>query len=126
MALPIDHPLSRHGALTLAALADEAFIIWPMVEGRSFHLQTIRLCARVGFVPRVTQEAHGMHAILSLVGVGAGVSIVPQSMASFRPDRIAYHSIKGPEAAFELALAVSEPTPADNAFVDLARDVTSP
>ena len=74
MALPIDHPLSRHGALTLAALADEAFILWPMVEGRSFHLQTIRLCADAGFVPRITQEARGMHAILSLVLVAIGES----------------------------------------------------
>ncbi|WP_300396968.1 LysR family transcriptional regulator [uncultured Sphingobium sp.] len=122
MALPIDHPQSRQDRLTLADLADEAFILWPMIEGRGFHLQVIRLCADAGFAPRIVQEAHGMHAVLSLVAVGAGVSIVPESMAGFRPDRIAYRAIAEPEAAFELSLAVREPTPATKAFVMIATE----
>lgn len=124
MALPIDHPLTRHDRLSPADLADEAFVLWPMIEGRGFHLQVIRLCAVAGFVPQITQEAHGMHAVLSLVAVGAGVSIVPESMASFRPDRIAYRTIAKPEAAFELSLAVREPTPATKAFVKIATQPT--
>lgn len=122
MALPIDHPLSRQDRLTLGDLADTAFVLWPMIEGRGFHLQVIRLCADAGFVPQITQEAHGMHAVLSLVAVGAGVSIVPESMASFRPDRIAYRAIAEPEAAFELSLAVRKPTPATKAFVKIATE----
>lgn len=122
MALPIDHPLLRQDRLTLADLADEGFVLWPMIEGRGFHHQVIRLCAHAGFAPQVTQEAHGMHAVLSLVAVGAGVSIVPESMASFRPDRIAYRAIGEPEAAFELSLAVREPTPATKAFVKIGAE----
>ncbi|WP_095448688.1 LysR family transcriptional regulator [Ochrobactrum quorumnocens] len=120
MALPLDHPLSEKEKLTLAELADINFVLWPIIEGRGFHLRVIRLCADAGFVPQIIQEAHGMHAVLSLVSVGAGVSIVPESMSSFRPDRIAYRSITEPQADFELSLAVCEPTPATTAFVNLA------
>lgn len=120
MALPTDHPLSRQDRLTLTDLADEAFVLWPMIEGRGFHLQVIRLCAAAGFISQITQEAHGMHAVLSLVAIGAGVAIVPESMANFRPDSIAYRKIAKPEAAFELSLAVFEPTPATKAFVKIA------
>lgn len=120
MALPRDHPLSDRHDLLLSDLAAEAFVMWPMVEGRGFHLQAIRLCANAGFVPHVVQEAHGMHAVLSLVAVGAGVAIVPKSMTSFMPERIVYREVPMQEAAFDLCLAVHAPTPASSAFVEMA------
>lgn len=120
IALPSDHHLAAKGDLCLPDMAEEDFILWPMVEGRGFHLQVIRLCAEAGFVPRVAQEAHGMHAVLSLVAVGAGVAVVPESMRPFRPDQIAYRSIAATGADFPLCLAVLEPSPATAAFVQIA------
>ncbi|OCW56489.1 LysR family transcriptional regulator [Hoeflea olei] len=120
MALPADHPLAARPGLTVTDLAGEPFILWPVAEGRGFHLQVVRLCAGAGFSPRITQEAYGMHAVLSLVAIGAGVSIVPASMASFRSDRIAYRRIDAEEAAFGLCLAARDPTPAARAFLEMA------
>ena len=117
MALPIDHPLAGQDAPVLADLADEPFVLWPMAEGRGFHLRVVRLCAEAGFAPNVVQEAHGMHAVLSLVAVGAGVSVVPESMAGFRADRVAYRRMKAAGAAFELCFATAGPNPAAAAFV---------
>lgn len=121
MALPEDHPLSQRSNLTLADLAAEPFILWPMDEGRSFHLQVIRLCASAGFVPMITQEAHGMHAVLSLVSVGGGVSVVPQSMSGFRGDQISYHPLFGTEPEFELVLGHRHLSPCARAFLDCAQ-----
>lgn len=117
MAIPKDHPLSKRSELTLADLADEPFILWPMVEGRSFHLQVIRLCAKADFVPTITQEAHGMHAVLSLVSVGGGVSVIPQSMSGFRGDQISYHPLSDPETAFDLVMGYRQLSPSARAFV---------
>jgi len=117
MAIPKDHPLSKRSELTLADLANEPFILWPMVEGRSFHLQVIRLCAKAGFVPTITQEAHGMHAVLSLVSVGGGVSVIPQSMSGFRGDQISYHPLSGPETEFDLVMGYRQLSPSARAFV---------
>lgn len=117
MAIPKDHPLCKRPDLTLADLSDEQFILWPMVEGRGFHLQVIRLCANAGFVPRVVQEAHGMHAVLSLVAVGSGVSIVPQSMSGFQEDRISYRSLPGSEPQFDLVLGYRHLSPSAEAFI---------
>lgn len=117
MAIPKDHPLSKRSELTLADLANESFILWPMVEGRSFHLQVIRLCAKAGFVPTITQEAHGMHAVLSLVSVGGGVSVIPQSMSGFRGDQISYHPLSDPETEFDLVIGYRQLSPSARAFV---------
>jgi len=125
MALPLDHPLSKKENLNLSELADTNFVLWPMIEGRGFHLKVIRLCADAGFVRQIIQEAHGMHAVLSLVAVGAGVSIVPQSMSSFRSDRIAYRPLATPHASFELSIAVHEQTPAIRAFVNIATELAT-
>ncbi|WP_255476755.1 LysR family substrate-binding domain-containing protein [Erwinia sorbitola] len=117
MAIPKDHPFSKRSDLTLADLAGEPFILWPMPEGRSFHLQVIRLCAQAGFVPMITQEAHGMHAVLSLVSVGGGVSDVPQSMSGFRGDQISYHPLSGAEIEFGLVIGYRHLSPSAHAFV---------
>lgn len=122
MAIPKDHLLSKRLDLTLADLAGEPFILWPMPEGRSFHLQVIRLCAKAGFVPMITQEAHGMHAVLSLVSVGGGVSVVPQSMSGFRSDQISYHPLLGTEIEFDLVIGYRHLSPSARAFVVSAAD----
>ncbi len=84
IALPAAHRLAGRDLLRLGELAGEPFVLWPAREGRGFHDRVIRLCAAAGFVPEVVQEAHGMHAVLSLVAVETGVSIVPAGMASVR------------------------------------------
>jgi DNA-binding transcriptional LysR family regulator len=104
IALPRGHRLARADELVLSDLADEPFVLWPAAEGRGFHLRVVRLCADAGFVPRVVQEAHQMQAVLSLVAVEAGVSMVPASMRVFRPDDVVYREIANPDAEFSLAL----------------------
>ena len=102
IALPCTHALAQRQQVTVAMLADEPFVSWPAGEGIGFHAQVLGLCTAAGFTPRVVQEAQGMHAVLSLVAVDAGVAIVPASMASFRPEEAVYRLIDGGEAGFEL------------------------
>lgn len=103
VALPRAHRLADKPNLGVEDLADEPFVLWPAAEGRGFHLMVVRLCAEAGFVPRVVQEAHGMHTVLSLVAVEAGIAIVPSSMAGFRGDRVTYRTIPGDGAAYGLS-----------------------
>lgn len=117
MAIPREHPLASCEDLRLSALSDEPFVLWPMLEGRGFHLQVIRLCANAGFVPRVEQEAHGMHAVLSLVAVGLGVSVVPESMSGFREDRIRYVPIDEASSLFDLYFLYRDLSPSGESFI---------
>lgn len=103
IAMPSEHPLLAAARMfDVADLAGEDFVMWPADEGIGFHSHVMTLCRASGFAPRVVQEAHGMHAVLSLVAVGAGVSIVPASMCGFRSEEIRYQAIETNEAGFEL------------------------
>ncbi|MEG0183723.1 MAG: LysR substrate-binding domain-containing protein [Stenotrophomonas sp.] len=122
IALPRAHRLLERAHLDVAALIDEPFVSWPSVEGIGFHAQVLGLCTAAGFTPRVVQEAQGMHAVLSLVAVEAGVAIVPASMAGFRPDEIAYRPIDGEQATFELQFCTrpESPSPVLRNFIEAA------
>lgn len=122
IALPRAHALAAVEDMRVAMLVDESFVSWPAAEGIGFHAQVLGLCTAAGFTPRVVQEAQGMHAVLSLVAVEAGVAIVPASMASFRPDEIAYRPINGEQAAFELQFCTrpESPSPVLRNFLEAA------
>ena len=122
IALPRAHALANAPEVSVAMLADEPFVSWPAGEGIGFHAQVLGLCTAAGFTPRVVQEAQGMHAVLSLVAVEAGVAIVPASMTGFRPEEIVYRPLDGGNAAFELQFCMrpESPTPVLQNFLAMA------
>lgn len=122
IALPRAHALADAAQVSVAMLADEPFVSWPAGEGTGFHAQVLGLCIAAGFTPHVVQEAQGMHAVLSLVAVEAGVAIVPASMASFRPEEIVYRELEGDAARFALQFCVrpQQPSPVLGNFLQAA------
>ena len=68
-------PLAADGPVPLATLAG-----WPFLAPRqstSCAEMIQRACAQAGFVPRVVARASDFQVLLSLVGAGAGVTLVP-------------------------------------------------
>lgn len=104
IALPRSHRLAASPDLKLSDIAGEQMVIWPRSQGPGFYDQVMRLCGEAGFAPCIVQEAHGMHAVLSLVAIEMGLAIVPASMASVRPGEISYRVLDGEAATFEILL----------------------
>ena len=123
IALPRSHPLASVSPLRMEDLDDEEFVSWPAVEGEGFHSHVMRQCVAAGFMPNVVQEAHGMHAVLSLVAVETGIAIVPASMAGFRATEVCYRAVQAEDATFSLSfcLRTDVDNPAVHAFLGLAR-----
>ena len=114
--------------LPLAALADEPFILFPRRAAPGLYDLIVGLCAQAGFVPRIEQEAIQMPTIVSLVGAGIGVALVPASLAHVRRTDVVYRPLAEPGPPMEVALAWNEatPTPAVAAFVAHVRGVFTP
>nr|WP_314267721.1 LysR substrate-binding domain-containing protein [uncultured Moellerella sp.] len=109
IALPNTHELCQHQNLSVGDLANIPFILWPAAKGSGFYRNVIALCINAGFMPHIVQEAQSMHAVLSLVAAGIGVSIVPASMSNFRNNDIFYSIIEDQQSFFELILCVRYP-----------------
>ena len=94
-ALPDSHPLAGEDAVDLAELAGDPFVLFPRRLGLSFYDLAVEACRSAGFEPVVGQEAASMQTIVGLVAAGAGVSLVPTSVAKVRGTGVAYRTLKG-------------------------------
>lgn len=93
VALPSDHPLAVHEVLTLASLANEAFVLQPSGGGIGAHRQIHEACMLEGFEPRVVQKAKNAEMILSLVSSGAGLTILPASLQYLAMPRVVWREL---------------------------------
>ncbi|HEY9623409.1 MAG TPA: LysR family transcriptional regulator [Crinalium sp.] len=84
VALPENHPLANVPTISLSALAQEPFVLFPRHLACGFYDQIVSICQRSGFSPNVIQEAKLMQTIVCLVAGGLGVSLVPASLQNLR------------------------------------------
>ena len=75
-ALPKQHKLGRHNSLSLKDLGAEPFLL--LRDGHCFRDTAIAACDRARLNPQIIFESGQFSSILSMVGTGMGVSIVPE------------------------------------------------
>ena len=75
-ALPSGDPRSKAGVIKLEALARDQFIVSHDPSGPEVHDFIIRRLSSVDFRPRVHRQRIGREGLLSLVGLGFGISLV--------------------------------------------------
>ncbi|WKT60208.1 LysR family transcriptional regulator [Microbulbifer thermotolerans] len=75
--LPESHPLAKQSRLNLSHLAEEPFILFQRGEAIGLFDQILSACHQAGFSPRVISEPASMQTLLTSVGCGLGVSVVP-------------------------------------------------
>jgi DNA-binding transcriptional LysR family regulator len=124
--LPAQHPLAlQGGALSVGALKDEAFVMYPRESGTGVYDQIIALCQQAGFAPQLAQEARESPTIIGLVAAGLGVALVPASLRSINVDGVAYRPLQGKAArsAMWMVLRAGELSPQEALFVTLAREM---
>lgn len=123
VVMPAGHPLARHRAVPLKALASENFILFPRTQNIILHDAIIACCLRAGFSPRIGQELAQITPAIHLIAAGLGVSIMPRSMEQIRDKGVAYRRIVGdaPRAPIRLIFRRDEHSVPIRNFVALAR-----
>lgn len=105
VALPRGHRLGEAAAVPLAAMAGEALITYPPVEGRYLHDVVTGMLQLAGVAPARVQYVSQTHSILALVGAGLGVALVPEAAARLGPGEVVLRPLAEPGAPkVELAL----------------------
>jgi len=95
-ALPPKHKLAARRSLALKDLQTEPFLL--LRDGHCFRDTAVAACDRARLHPQIVFESGQFSSLLSMVGAGMGVSIVPE-MAVDRNARCRYVRIADAQAA---------------------------
>ena len=120
-AVPSAHHLAHKTKLDLAALADEAMVIFTPHRSPLYG-QVLSACLSAGFQPRVVQEATHIMTIIGLVRAGLGVALLPQSASLVQMPGLRYLALRGagPRAETVLGWRAGPDIPLVRAFLGAA------
>lgn len=104
-ALPSTHALAGRRSIPLRVLRGETFIHSTRRTSSGFYDRFIAACTAAGFSPKMDHQAGHMLTYLSLVAIGAGVTVVPASMARTRLDGVSFIPIEGRAPFTEISIA---------------------
>jgi DNA-binding transcriptional LysR family regulator len=110
-ALPARSALARKKGLRLADLAQEPFIVYSATAALNLRTHLLAACRAAGFAPRVVQEAVQVQTLLSLVGSGIGVALVPSVSQAQGARGVAFRSLA--DRGDHLNVAIATVTHAD-------------
>jgi len=129
VAVPATHALARQEQVQLSDLAAQTFVQLPMTQAPAYTATLLGACQRAGFTPRIVQEASPFQTVLTLVGCGVGVSLVPASMRMLALPTVKYLTIADqPAPCYELAIATlaDEHNRLAERFIELATQLMGP
>ena len=85
----------------------------------------IARCRAAGFSPRVVQSAASWNTLVSLVGAGVGISLIPRSLQQYKQQGVAYRSV--PDLSVDMELSAiwkrGDRSPVRERFVTALRAV---
>jgi LysR family hydrogen peroxide-inducible transcriptional activator len=102
-ALPKNHKLSKRSSLSLKDLRSEPFLL--LRDGHCFRDTAVAACDRARLHPQIVFESGQFSSLLSMVGAGMGVSIVPE-MAIEKNSPCRYVSIADAQASRTIGTVV--------------------
>ncbi|WP_421997409.1 LysR substrate-binding domain-containing protein [Reyranella sp.] len=118
MAVPEAHRLSGRRSATLEQFAADDFVLPLRHMSPIFHDSIIAACREAGISPVIPpHEPRNLLTVLSLVSVGAGVSVVPATLAASGFPGVTFLAIRGTRLVSEVS-ALWKP---DNRSPGLAR-----
>lgn len=126
IALPKDHGLGDADTVSLASLVTAPFVVLP---GSPSHERLVTLCDRLGFRPKVAEEASSLASLSVLVASGVGVAAVPASVSSrFNAGGVVYRRLGAPGATLTVLVGWrrAEQSAAVWGFLRAARAMDAP
>ena len=115
---PAGHPFAKRRTVPWRALAGEALVILARREGVGLHDAILAACHRARFTPRLVHTPSVIHTVLSYVEAGAGIGIIPDSVAALGAGGPLVFRPLVPAQAIELVMvwSATAPSPAAASF----------
>ena len=127
--LPAGHALAGRDTLKLLELQGEPFIGVAGYADPYVNCGVSHFCSANGFTPNVVQTAPRAQTVVSLVGSGLGVALMPGVMTRFQSESVRFVPVEtaGVDLQLHLSLVWRKETlnPTVGHFIELARASTS-
>jgi DNA-binding transcriptional LysR family regulator len=93
-ALPKDHPVASKPAVKLKELEPMFFIGMSESSYPGYRGWLTQTCKRVGFSPRVLQDADIERTVIHSVAAGLGVALLPEQVKKLPHERVVFRPLK--------------------------------
>ncbi|NOD93168.1 LysR family transcriptional regulator [Ruegeria sp. HKCCD4884] len=95
LAMPDNSALNNAAKIALGDLAGQTFILYPRRPRPSFADHVLGVLAEEGITPAETIFAQDYQTAISLVSVGVGLSVVPESVSTTQRPGVFYRAYQG-------------------------------
>lgn len=119
VALASGHNRAAKKAVHLSDLRSDTFITPRQPVDIGFHANTLNACGEAGFKPKVNANGRDFTTIASMIAVGIGIALVPQSLECLRLPGVRYLPLIDNDVMTDLAVVYrkTENNPAVKAFI---------
>ncbi|MBP2652809.1 MAG: gltC 7 [Firmicutes bacterium] len=100
-----DHPLAGQSVIDAADLAKESFIQISRDQNPEGYHRALAICKARGFTPNIVRETPRMDAVLLMVEMGLGISIMPRHFKVYASPSVRFVDLKGEDCNFDVVLA---------------------
>lgn len=123
LALPDNSPLAALAEIRFADLADQTFVLYPRRPRPSYADVVLGICEREGFKPAALELTQDYQSAISLVSVGVGLSVVPESVAGTTRPGVTYRPYTGynPGTALTVHARLDNRAPQVMNFLEITR-----
>ena len=123
LALPDNSRFSSQAEVRLADLADQTFVLYPRRPRPSYADVVLGICEREGFKPAALELTQDFQSAISLVSVGVGLSVVPESVGRTQRPGVIYRPYAGynPGTALTVHARLDNRAPQVMNFMDITR-----
>lgn len=104
VAVPANHRLASKHSISVHDMIDEPLIVPDRASRPHSHDLTIKLFLKAGLTARVSQIAEEKQTIVSLVGTGVGLAIVPKWASRLSIKDVAFIDLESPASTGKDAL----------------------
>ena len=95
LAIPDNSELATQKTIRFADLGDQTFVLYPRRPRPSYADFVLDVCRKEGFEPAAMELAQDYQTAISLVSVGVGIAVVPESVSRTSRPGVFFRSYEG-------------------------------
>lgn len=122
VVLPESHALAGKDEVSWHEIVHEKFIVMEAAPGQEIHDYLVKHVSSLGHHPRIESQFVGRDNLLTMVGLGAGLTLTSEATIATQIPGICYRPIEGEILPFNGVWSPKNDNPALRRFISIAKE----